>query len=131
MGSVIPTNKYSSGISSRRCLPIPFNTILKSEKTALEDYNHDCLVDIEIKTIKGLPDSRHGIQKLILSQSGRSLKWTVPRKWTVLGQSGRSFEPKWTTPLKNIELVDTRLVYATIVSNKQRSSDRVCPTRWS
>ena len=38
-------------------------------------------------------DPKWTVQK---GESGRSLNWTVARKWTVLSQTGRSFEPNWT-----------------------------------
>ena len=62
--------------------------------------------DYEVNDLEDLLDAMVVLRRSVCAsqvQSGRSktvnvdgpLKWSVARKWTVLSQTGRSFEPKW------------------------------------
>ena len=73
------------------------NGLKKENWTAIRDESGRSKRRVTSMLVKNVGDQESGpkwtVQK---GDSGRSIKWTVVRKWIVLSQTGRSLEPKWT-----------------------------------
>ena len=58
----------------------------------LESLNELGKLSLELEGVTAESGPKWTVQK---SESGRSLKRTSAQKWTVLGQTGRSYEPRF------------------------------------